>query len=387
MNFAGASDTSGRPRSFSIERTTSPSGSCVLALRGQIRFLDAGALWSELAEHEAALTGDGRVELDLSGLSEVDGGSMALLVHLRSRLVERGVPCEFVQAEGRVAELVELYGGHVRVERPPRRRARGLLDQIGAATLEIGGEMKRVLGFLGELMLETVRAVRRPSSVNVRDVPPLVERTGADAVPVVLLLNLLVGMVMAFQAAQQLKRFGANILVADLLGISVTRELGPLITAIVVAGRSGAAFAAELGTMKVNEEIDALRTMGFGPMPFLVMPRVLTLMVTMPLLSVLADVVGVLGGMLVGMAALDLTPVAYWHQTQKAVDLWDLWTGLIKSVPFGLAIGLIACQQGLATEGGAEGVGQRTTSAVVITLFCLISLDAIFTVFFRAVGV
>jgi phospholipid/cholesterol/gamma-HCH transport system permease protein len=262
-----------------------------------------------------------------------------------------------------------------------------VLDQVGLATLVVLGEFKNVLAFFGELILASGRVLRRPRLLNWRDLSHLVERAGADGVPVILLINLLVGMVMAFQAANQLKQYGANILVANLIGISVTRELGPLITAIVVGGRTGAAYAAELGTMRVNEEIDALRTMGLGPMRFLVLPRILTLCLVMPLLVLLADAVGVTGGLIVGVISLDLTATAYLEQTGKVVKLWDLGTGVLKSVPFGAVIALIACQQGLATDGGAEGVGRRTTAAVVITLFVLILLDAVFTMFFRAVGI
>ena len=202
--------------------------------------------------------------------------------------------------------------------------------------------------------------------------------------PIVVLINFLVGFVMAFQGAVQLKQFGANIFVADLVGLSVTRELGPLMTAIIVCGRSGAAFAAELGSMKVSEEIDALRTMGFGPMRYLVLPRALALMLVLPVLTLLADLVGMLGGLVVGLVSLDLSVAGYLTETEKALHVWDVFSGVIKSVVFALAIVLIACQQGLATTGGAEGVGRRTTASVVTTLFALILLDAGFTIFFHA---
>jgi phospholipid/cholesterol/gamma-HCH transport system permease protein len=205
-------------------------------------------------------------------------------------------------------------------------------------------------------------------------------------VPIVLLINFLVGFVMAFQGAVQLKQFGANIFVADLVGLSVTRELGPLMTGIIVCGRSGAAFAAEIGTMKVSEEIDALRTMGFGPYRYLVMPRTLALMLVLPLLTLLADLVGIAGGLLVGLLSLDLTIASYLHETQTAVRTWDVFSGVLKSVVFALAIGLISCQQGFATSGGAEGVGRRTTSSVVTILFALILIDALFTLFFFFFG-
>jgi phospholipid/cholesterol/gamma-HCH transport system permease protein len=200
------------------------------------------------------------------------------------------------------------------------------------------------------------------------------------------MINFLVGLVTAFQAAIQLKQFGANIFVADLVGISITRELAPLMTAIIAAGRSGAAFSAELGTMRVSEEIDALRTLGLDPYHFLVFPRVLALAVVLPMLTIFADLIGIAGGLLVAMLSLDLTSNAYLIETQKAVGLWDVFSGCIKSVAFGMNVALIACQRGLSTEGGAEGVGRATTSAVVTSLFAIVVVDAMFTVLFDAFG-
>jgi phospholipid/cholesterol/gamma-HCH transport system permease protein len=374
-------------RPFSVERASGDGGRTVLAVHGRLSFADSQALWEELERFVPEAKGQGRLDLDVSRLTDVDAGCMALLVHLRAKLQESNVACEFVGASPQVEEVVKLLGGRIRVKPKKRRRARPLLAQVGDATWEVLLEVKLVLAFLGQLVVAAGRVIRNPRSANWKEVPYLMERSGADAVPVVLLMNLLVGMVMAFQAAKQLKQFGANQLVADLIGISVTRELGPLITAIVLAGRSGAAFAAELGTMRVNEEIDALRTMGFGPMRYLVVPRVLTLMLVLPMLSLGADLMGVIGGLIVGITHLDLSFAGYIQQTRRAVHLWDVGTGILKSIPFGMTIALIACQQGLATQGGAEGVGRRTTSSVVITLFCLIVLDALFTMFFRAVNI
>jgi phospholipid/cholesterol/gamma-HCH transport system permease protein len=183
-----------------------------------------------------------------------------------------------------------------------------------------------------------------------------------------------------------LKQFGANIFVADLVALSITRELGPLMTAIIVAGRSGAAFAAELGTMRVSEEIDALVTLGLDPYRFLVLPRVLALLVVTPLLTFLADLCGILGGLLVALLTLDLTVGSFLRETRSALELWDVGSGLVKSVAFGLVLALIACQRGLAASGGAEGVGRAATSAVVTSLFALVLMDALFTVLFNAFG-
>jgi phospholipid/cholesterol/gamma-HCH transport system permease protein len=376
----------GATRLYEIDRVQIEPALAELRFRGRLLLAVAGPLWSEIDQYALSAAKGETLNFDMSGVEHIDGSAMAMLAHLRARLQQRGVHAEFVGASPLVQGIISLYRGDVRVGRKKRRRARGALDQIGHATLRILVEFQLVLAFLGYLVVEWVAVLRSPKTANWRDLPSKLERTGADAVPIVTLINFLVGMVMAFQSSPQLKQYGANIFLADLIGISMTRELGPLLTAIVVCGRSGAAFAAELGSMKVNEEIDALRTMGFGPMRYLVLPRVLALMLAMPLLTLLANVVGILGGLVVGMVALDLTPVSFFTELQKSVSLSDVFSGLTKSTFFGLSIALISCQQGLATTGGAEGVGRRTTSAVVTTLFVLVVLDAIFTVFFQAAG-
>ncbi len=368
--------------SFRIEHGDAERGKR-LAFAGELTFAQAGELWEELRKALRLLRRRERVDLDMSHVDWIDGGAMALLAHFRCAIYRRGGRAEFVGASEPVQEVIRLYRGDQPVGRPKRRKPQSTLAQIGDATLALLHEVQLMLAFLGQLLLAWRGVVREPKSANLRELPPLMERTGADAVPIVLLINFLVGLVMAFQASAQLRRFGANILVADLIGISITRELGPLMTAIVVCGRSGAAFAAELGSMRVNEEIDALRTLGLGPLRYLVLPRLLALVIVVPLLSLFADAVGIAGGLAVATSHLDLTATAYMHELEKAVHLWDVGSGLIKSVLFAGAIGLIACQQGLATEGGAEGVGRRTTGAVVATLFSLILIDALFTVFFR----
>jgi len=366
-------------RAYGIEHRAQGHGNIELSLQGTLAFLDAEDIWSELRAHAATAARGSTLSFEMSQVQRVDGGVMALLAHMRAELQQRGVSSEFRGAPEPIQEIIHLYRGDIRVGQHKRVLPLGTLDQLGRAAIETAYEVKFVLTFLGEMIVAGVGVLRAPQTANWRDLAPTMERSGADAVPIVMLVNFLVGMVMAFQAAVQLKQFGANIFVADLIGISMTRELGPLMTAIVICGRSGAAFAAELGSMRVNEEIDALRTMGLGPMRFLVMPRALALMLVMPFLTLLADLVGVLGGLVVALTTLDLTLSAYVSELQKAVKLWDVYSGLIKSVVFALAIALIACQQGLATTGGAEGVGRRTTSAVVTTLFTLILVDAAFT--------
>ncbi|WP_437826283.1 ABC transporter permease [Sorangium sp. So ce1153] len=358
----------------------------LIPLQGELRMRDADALWSQLSAAVADVR-DGTVTFDLARVSVMDGGVLSILLHLRAVLAERGARLELTGANERLAALIELYGGNERVARPAKKKAEGVVHQIGRATVSVLEEARLIVDFLGQMSVAAVSVARRPSRGNWRDTLPFVERTGVDALPIVLLINTLVGFVMAFQAAKQLATYGANIYVADLVGISVTRELAPLMTAIIVCGRSGAAIAAELGTMKVSEEIDALRTMGFGAVSYLVLPRALALFLVVPVLTLIADIVGIAGGTLVASTSLGVSPRGYLNETLIAVRPFDVITGIIKSSAFAVTIALIACQQGFATSGGAEGVGRRATSTVVSSLFCIVLIDTFFTMIFRAFGV
>jgi phospholipid/cholesterol/gamma-HCH transport system permease protein len=368
-------------RAFRIGFRDPAAGIVEVRLEGTLMFVDAAHLWNEL---RARLTPTMRedVRFDLSQIESIDGGAMALLVQLKWDLQTAGVRCEFAGATGTVQTILDLYEGDPAAAPQPPQSPMGALARLGNGTVAALKELQVALAFVGSMVLALGGVLRRPRTGNWHDIAPIMSRSGADAVPIVVLINFLVGFAMAFQAAVQLKRFGANLYVADLVGLSITRELGPLMTAIIVCGRSGAAFAAELGTMTVSEEIDALRTMGFGPLRFLVFPRMLALVLVMPVLTLLGDLFGTTGGLLVGVVSLDLTVTGYLHQSGRALRMWDVFQGLIKSGVFGLAIGLISCHQGLATSGGAEGVGRRTTAAVVISLLALIVIDAAFTLLF-----
>jgi phospholipid/cholesterol/gamma-HCH transport system permease protein len=369
---------------YHVDRVDLEDGRTALRFAGELRFRQCFASWQNV--RQLTQPAKPRMEFDLSRVDHLDGAATALLLDLRSELATAGAAAEIVGAQGPVRAMLELYGAH-----PPRPSAKeppariGILDQIGREALTTVGEA-RLLDFIGDIAIAGTQTLRRPSTVNWADVPRLMERAGADGLPIVAMINFLVGMVTAFQAAIQLKQVGANIFVADLVGLSMTRELAPLMTAIIVAGRSGAAFAAELGTMRVSEEVDALRTLGLDPYQFLVFPRVFALMLVLPLLTIMADLVGIAGGLLVAMLTLDLTPNAFLVETHGAVGLWDVFSGCLKTIFFGLSISLIACQRGLGTHGGAEGVGRSTTSAVVTSLFAIVVVDALFTVLFNAFG-
>lgn len=378
-----APQESGSERAFSIEHVDEGGGVLAVRLAGTVAFVDTAAFWRELQARPQSPKG-GEVRFDLSEVESMDGAAMALLVQTQWDLQAAGVRCQLVGGQATVQTLIDLYQGDAKPNRRRRQKPVGTLDQIGRATLAFLAEVQLLLAFLGSMLIALGGVLRRPRTANWGEIPSLMNRTGSDAVPIVVLINFLLGFVMGFQAAVQLKQFGANIYVADLVGLSITRELGPLMTAIIICGRSGAAFAAEIGTMKVSEEIDALRTMGFDPLRHLVFPRMLALFLVMPILTLIADFIGITGGLIVGITSLDLTITGYLIETRNVMRMWDVFQGLIKCGVFAFAIGLIACQQGLATSGGAEGVGQRTTSAVVSALFALILIDAAFTMLFHA---
>jgi phospholipid/cholesterol/gamma-HCH transport system permease protein len=370
---------------FLVECDAPFGGAVAVRLEGTLTFADGGALWAELRSKLPSAAQEA-IRFDLSRVEAIDGGAMALLVQAKWDLQTAGVRCEFTGATGAVRKILALYEGDASPS--PRSTAPrvGVLGGVGDRTLAALREGQLLFAFVGSMILAVGGVLRRPRTGNWREIAPIMTRTGADAVPIVVLITFLIGFVMAFQSAVQLKQLGANIYVADLVALSITRELGPLMTAIIVCGRSGAAFAAELGTMSVSEEIDALRTMGIGALRFLVFPRIIALVLVMPVLTLLGDFVGILGGLVVGVVNLDLTITGYVNETIRALALWDIFQGVIKAGVFGLAIGLISCFQGLATTGGAEGVGRRTTAAVVTALFSLIVLDAAFTMTFHELG-
>ncbi len=351
-----------------------------IAFVGELHISDAPAIWRRLRE-VAAPPADS-LTFDLAGATTIDGAAMALIVDRRAQLITQGIRCEIVGGNTEVRELVGLFHGDRAVTRRLTRARPGTLATLGASTEQALKRGYSLIGFAGEL----VASLRRPRTANVRSLPALITRAGADGVPIVLVLNFLVGFVMAFQSTQQLKLYGANVYVADIVGISITRELAPLMTAIIMAGRSGAAYAAELGTMRVSEEIDALRTLGFAPMSYLVLPRIAALAIAAPVLTLLGDVVGIGGGIYVGARSLDVTPAGFLAELRTVLVPSDVWTGVVKSVAFGIAIAFIGCQQGLTASGAASGVGRSTTSTVVQCLFTIVVVDTLFTVLFRGIG-
>jgi len=354
-----------------------------IVLTGDLRLHHGAEIWRGLRAASDDLPPGERVDLDLAEARSIDGAVAALVVAFRRRSHELGGRTEIVGANDQVRRLLELH----RAYDPPRqvipRARRGPVAWFGDLVVGAARAVYRAVEFVGELAMAVGGVVMRPVTGNWRAVFGLAARAGTDGVPIVLMLDFLVGFVMGYESARQLQIYGANVFVADVVGISVTRELGPLVTGIIVIGRSGAAFTAEIGTMKVSDELDALRTMGISPPRYLVLPRILALALVSPALTLLGDVVGVSGGAVVGAVSLGVSLNAYLNELRTAVFVNDLVGGMIKSFVFGLVTAIIACQKGLATTGGATGVGRQTTSTVVTSLFAVIVIDAIFAVILR----
>jgi phospholipid/cholesterol/gamma-HCH transport system permease protein len=255
---------------------------------------------------------------------------------------------------------------------------------VGAATVLAGKQAWALLEFIGEAALAALLCLRKPSHIRWRPVAFNIRSAGLNALPIVGLLAFLMGVVVAYQGAGQLRTFGANIFVVDLVGLSLLREFAPLITAIIIAGRSGAAYAAQIGTMVVTEEMDAMRTIGIAPQEMLVLPKLLALVIALPLLTVYADVLGVVGGMLMAKTRLAVSYGEFMDRFVKAVSVSDYLVGISKAPVFAVIIVVASCFQGFRAQGGADGVGQQTTRSVVWSIFMVIVVDAVFSVLFSA---
>jgi phospholipid/cholesterol/gamma-HCH transport system permease protein len=367
-------------------RTEAPrDGSLRLIFTGQLDAATTGTVWLRAATEVTKANTKG-VVVDASGIDYCDGAGIALLVHLRNLQDKTGGTLQIDGLRPEFASLLDDSVPESPAEPASKRSHRGLVEEIGEGVVEIWRDIQILVSFVGELSVALLRAAIHPRSIRWRDALAVAEVVGVNALPIVALISFLMGLIMAFQAAVPLRQFGAELFIANLVGLSILRELGPLMTAIVVAGRSGSAFAAELGTMKVREEIDALKTMGLDPVRFLIVPRVVAAVAMTPLLTVFADLIGLLGGAVV-MRSLGFPLITYFNQVQYAVSYGSLIGGLVKAFVFGILVAGIGCQRGLQTKTGATAVGESTTSAVVSGIILIAITDGIFSVIYFYLGV
>ncbi len=329
-----------------------------------------------------------RIIFDVVGLGAWDSGLLVFLTKVFDICRGNGISVDSSGLPPGVCRLLELASpekqrsGVTREKSPP-----SFLVRVADATLDFGRGFKDMLAFVGDATLSVLRMLRGKPGFRRSDLILILQETGAQALPIVSLISLLVGMILAFVAAIQLRMFGVQIYVADVVGIAMVRVMGAIMTGIIMAGRTGAAFAAQLGMMQVNEEIDALEVLGVSPVDFLVLPRLLALMLMMPLLCIYSDLMGVVGGLIVGVGMLDLGVIEYYHETVNAVSLTYFWIGLFHSFVFGVLVALAGCLRGLQCERNASAVGFAATSAVVTGIVSIVVATAIITLLCQVLGI
>ena len=349
------------------------------ALTGNLTRHDAVQAAAQL---NAMLQPQQPINLDLSGVQAVDSAGAAILADFTRRAQALGIPLQVHGVAAPVARTLQLFPfpQHEKVSRPPR--APRWPSGVGTSMAYVGDVLLDYLLLCADVAWFSLAGLRRRSGIRWQAVVYEMAAMGSQAFGVAGLISFLVGATVALQSAAQLRQFGANVFVADLIGVSITRELGPLMTAIVVAGRSGSAVAAEIGTMVITEEVDALRTMGLNPTRFLIVPKVIAISITQPLLTVLADFLAILGGFIVAVLYLEVSPAAFMGRLQTALFMKDVVTGLFKSLLFANLIVSIGALCGLRTAGGADAVGRSTTTSVVAAIFAIIVADAVCSLLF-----
>jgi len=366
---------------YTLEKTGAAGAPMSVSISGR---LCIGTVRSFLTDTETLFdtAAPSALTVDLKGLTSIDSAGALALMQIENRAQEASLPLTYTGMNPAVRSVIDLMDRDA-LSAPPLHQdepAFSFFESVGEGCIALYRDFVAVMTFLGDLIIVFGRSIAHPRSVRWSEVAFYMKKAGAEALPIVGLISLLIGLIMAFMSSLQLKQFGANIYVAALVGFSIVKELGPMMTAIIVAGRSGSAFAAEIGTMQVNEEVDALVTMGSNPMQLLAVPKVLAALIVVPLLTLYAMLFGILGGLIVGITGLDLTLYTYLHHTFSNIDTWDVLTSLIKAGVFATLIAGIGCQRGFQVSGGAEAVGAATTSAVVSAIFLIIVADSAFAV-------
>jgi phospholipid/cholesterol/gamma-HCH transport system permease protein len=369
------------PEGFNLSHAGPKGGDVTVSLSGRISIDNATEML-----HEVKMLLDknlpSRLVIDLARVEYLDSTGALMLIEAEGAAKARSISFECANIPDKVREMIALINREALRSAPliPDRRTVGFVERLGEESIHFFEDIVEVITFGGELALETLYSILHPRSVRWGDVILYMKKVGVDGLPIVGLISFLLGLILAFMSSLQLKQFGANIYVPSLLSIAMVRELGPIMTSILVAGRSGSAFAAEIGTMKVNEEVDALVVMGFNPIRFLAIPKVFAAIIVVPLLTLFSDIFASGGGLLIGIGVLDLTVYTYVQQAMKAIDMFNIVVSIIKSMVLAALIAGIGCQRGFMVRGGAQDVGNATTSAVVAGLFLVIVVDSIFAI-------
>ncbi len=371
------------------ELTLRGEGDC-LTIHAGGRWTGEGAALLDRRLHAVDPNGYRRVRFDLGSVEALDTVGAWLLSRTGAELRARGLDVELANVPEALVPLIERVGETGAPAMPTYRhppKLMQLLARVGAGTLGALRFALDLLGFFGLVVLRLLRVAVQPWRFRLTSTVRHLEETGLNAMPIIGLISLLIGLVLAYQGVDQLRAFGAEIFMVNLVGVATLREMGILLTSIVVAGRSGSAFTAEIGTMKVNEEVDALSTLGLDAVEVLVLPRLIALMITLPLLTFFADVMALVGGAFGGLLLIDLTLPQFVEQLSTAVTPAMFWVGMAKAPVFAFVIAMVGCFEGLRVTGSAESVGRQTTKSVVEAIFLVIVLDALFSILFSVLEV
>ncbi|MDM5264526.1 ABC transporter permease [Sulfurovum sp. XTW-4] len=326
---------------------------------------------------------DKRIVWDVSGISDFDSAGVLLFIDYYERF-QKETEVEIVGYTENQKDMYTLLHKHIPQIEPPRKK--GMLENLGRRTYEILDEIKSFITFLGHLFYAMFHTFVKPKDIRFKETIYHIHQSGFNALIIIALTSFLVGMVISYQGSVQLAKFGADIFIVDTVAISITRELGPMITAIVIAGRSGSAYTAEIGAMKITEEIAAMRTMGFDPYTFLVLPRIFALMVALPLLIFFADLIGILGGMVAASMQLDISMGLFTQRLYEVLEVKHYLLGMMKGPVFAFLIAAVGCFRGFQVSYNTESVGLHTTASVVNSIFLVIAFDALFSVIFTELG-
>jgi len=338
---------------------------------------------------EKGARGQAAVLIDVSKVAKLDTFGAWLIERLRRGLVEGGTDSRIAGLNDNYSRLVEEVRrvSAVAPETSTRFSIIGLFESVGRSVVEMGEMMVALAAMTGALIVAFGNVLRRPGSFRLTSMVHHMEQVGWRAVPIVMLITFLIGCIIAQQGIFHFRQFGADVFVVDMLGVLVLREIGVLIVAIMVAGRSGSAYTAELGSMRMREEIDALRTMGFDPVEVLILPRILALLVSLPTLAFIGGMAALYGGGMVAWLYGGVDPDAFLSRLREAISIHHFTVGMIKAPFMALVIGVVASVEGLLVEGSAESLGQHTTASVVKSIFFVIVMDGVFAIFFASIGI
>ncbi len=337
----------------------------------------------EILLNAISLPTTGVLHIDGTGIETMDTAGAWLLSSRIQRWTQTGLTPQLKEFSEQANKLLEIVRQKITNIKPePQATPDSFFARIGKNTVNQLAEFNTYLGFIGKLTMEMLRIGLHPKHIRWNAVASVIYRNGLEALPIVALLSFMIGVVITYQMAMQLRSYGANIYIVDLLGLSILREFGPLLTAIIIAGRTGSAFTAQLGLMKVNQEIDALDTMGITSAEILILPRIFGLFIALPLLTIWADIFGVLGGMIMSHSSLSITWDEFIRRFDYAIPLRALLIGLGKAPIFALLISTIGCFQGLQVKGNADSIGENTTRSVVLGIFFIIVVDGLFSILF-----